>query len=75
MDWKFYLTFAAGPLELVSKLLASKDANTTGADDKAAAFLHYASLGIRAIINDQDVPPLPAPLAAQLVAPGTKINA
>lgn len=69
MNWKFYLMIAAGPLEMVSKLLKNQDANDVGTDDKAAAFLHYASLGIQAIINDQPLPTVPNTLASNPTQP------
>ena len=58
--WKFYLMIAAPMLEQVSKALASKDADTVGPDDRAAAFLHYAATACTAIANDQPIPPIPS---------------
>lgn len=64
--WKFYLMIAAPNLDAVSRMLAAKDANTTGSDDVAAAFLHYTSLAINAILQDQPVPEMPKSLASAL---------
>lgn len=65
MNWKFYLMMAYPSLEMVSRMLAQKDADNVGPDDKAAAFLHYASVAIQAIINDQPLPQPPAALLAK----------
>lgn len=64
MNWKFYLFMSVPMLEMVSKQLAQKDADTVGPDDKAAQFLHFASVACAAIAADQPLPELPAALKA-----------
>ncbi len=66
MNWKFHLMIVYPNPQVVSQLLANRDANTTGSDDRAAQFLHYASVAIQAIINDQPLPTMPTTLATQL---------
>lgn len=51
-------------LETASKLLAAKDANSTGKDDLLAAILHYAHIAIDAVENDRELPALPEVLKA-----------
>lgn len=46
-------------LETASRLLAAKDANTTGKDDAVAKILHYAHIAIDAVVNDLPLPPVP----------------
>lgn len=58
MNWKLMLMFIAPLLSQVAFLLAHKDEDDTGIDDKAAAFLKYAATAINAIIADQPLPTL-----------------
>lgn len=60
--WKFYLLMAAPLLDAVSRTLKAKDPDDVGPDDRAAAFLHYASVAISAIAADQPMPPMPSSL-------------
>lgn len=53
------LTIISPQLETASKLLAAKDANTTGKDDMVAKILHYAHVSIDAVVNDQPLPQAP----------------
>lgn len=60
MNWKFYLMLVYPNLEVASKLLAARDADSVGTDDKVAAVLHFASISVQAILNDQPLPNVPA---------------
>lgn len=58
--WKLWLNLAVAGLESASQILAAKDPDTIGSDDRAARFLRYAATAIRAILNDQEIPAAPA---------------
>jgi hypothetical protein len=64
MNFKLWLNFAVSAVDNVSLILASKDDNDTGNDDRAARFLRYVGVGLRAIINDQPIPNAPAEFRA-----------
>lgn len=65
---RMYLMFVAPLLESVSRMLANKDANTDGPDDKAASFLHFAAVGVTAIIEDRPLPMVPSILIGDINA-------
>jgi hypothetical protein len=66
MSWKIYLFFVIPTLNYVSTILKNKDANESGADDKAAQFIHYAAVALTAIANDEPMPDLPLTLKETL---------
>ena len=60
--WQLILMLVAPQLETASRLLASKDPDNVGVDDKVAAILHYAYVAVNAVLSDQPVPALPEAL-------------
>ena len=63
MNWKLLLMMVGPILSQIAFLIAAKDADDEGIDDKAAKFLKYAAVAIQAIIADQPLPVMSADLA------------